>query len=487
MLPPNIDLRAIVIAARRELFSRSFAAFVAYFWPVVEPTRALLPSVAMDGMIAAAQAWADGRITRLAVSTCPGTAKSVVWAVMLPAWLELRTQGKARIMVGSYSWAFATRDSQRCRDLVQSPQFQEIVGGEWSIRDDANHKDDWWTSATGRRLITSVEGKSTGERCTWQIIDDALSAADVFSNPAKLEAIRWINQVLTSRLEDQRTDPRVIVGQRLSDDDPIADALQRSWTYMYLPATLAEGEAPCILLDDNGVEVWRDPRQPGEPITELLDRTALERLQRDLGTLAYSAQYLQKPLPMGGAMFKRAWFPIVDVAPSGGRAVRGWDLAATANEAAAATAGVKLRLVDGRIYVENCRWLQGSPHQVEELLTGTAAEDGYQVEIDIPQDPGQAGKSQVAYLARKLQGYVARFSPETGSKELRAQAFAAQAEAGNVSLVRGPWNEAYLDELEAFPAAKLKDRVDATSRAYAALISGDDDSPIAAPILTIRG
>lgn len=468
--PPSIDVASVVRAARRELFARSFAHFVRYFWPVVEPTRDLLPSVALDGMCAAAQAWADGRIKRLAVSTCPGTAKSVVWAVMLPAFILLRTGGAARVMVGSYSWGFATRDSQRCRDLVQSPQYRELA--EWTIRDDANHKDDWWTTATGRRLITSVDGKSTGERCTWQIIDDALSAADIFSNPAKLEAIRWVNQVLTSRLEDQRSDPRVIVGQRLCDDDPIADVLRRQWRYLELPAVLDEGRAGCVLLDDAGIEVWHDPRKPGEPIVELLDLPALERLRLELGTLAFSAQYLQRPLPAGGGMFKRSWFTdkIVDAAPPGGHAVRGWDLAATADTSADATAGVKLRMVDGRIYVEHCRWLQGSPHEVDDAITETAALDGRGVDIDIPQDPGQAGKAQRSYYASKLVGYNVRFSPETGSKETRAAPFAAQCEAGNVYLVRGQWNDPWLDELEGFPAIKLKDRVDATSRSFAALV-----------------
>ena len=75
-----------------------------------------------------------------------------------------------------------------------------------------------------------------------------------------------------------------------------------------------------------------------------------------------------------------------------------------------------------------------------------------------------------AYIASKLAGYVVKFSPETGSKELRAEPFAAQAQAGNVMLVRGQWNDAFLDEAESFPRGSLKDRIDGCSRAFAALI-----------------
>ena len=38
---------------------------------------------------------------------------------------------------------------------------------------------------------------------------------------------------------------------------------------------------------------------------------------------------------------------------------------------------------------------------------------------------------------------------------------AAQAEAGNVRLLRGPWNEAFMDELCSFPAGSHDDQVDA--------------------------
>ena len=59
-----------------------------------------------------------------------------------------------------------------------------------------------------------------------------------------------------------------------------------------------------------------------------------------------------------------------------------------------------------------------------------------------------------------------RFSPESGDKETRAEGFSAQAEAGNVFLVEGDWNEAYLQELELFPFGDWDDQVDASSRAF---------------------
>ena len=67
---------------------------------------------------------------------------------------------------------------------------------------------------------------------------------------------------------------------------------------------------------------------------------------------------------------------------------------------------------------------------------------------------------------KDLAGHNVRAERVTGSKWDRAQPFAAQCEAGNVKLLRGKWNRAYLDELSMFPHAAHDDQVDASSGAF---------------------
>ena len=107
----------------------------------------------------------------------------------------------------------------------------------------------------------------------------------------------------------------------------------------------------------------------------------------------------------------------------------------------------------------------GTANRVLDTIRNTATQDGVECIQDIPQDPGQAGKAQVQHLAAALHGYTVRSSPESGDKVVRAYPLSAQAEAGNIKLVRGLWNEEYLDEISYFPNGR-KDRVDATVRAY---------------------
>ena len=199
-------------------------------------------------------------------------------------------------------------------------------------------------------------------------------------------------------------------------------------------------------------------------------------LEKRLGSYGAAGQMQQRPAPRSGGMFDRDWWNFCDVAPTGGRTVRGWDLAGSdpkKNKGAAWTAGVKMKAVNETIYIEDIVRMQGTPGKVERTIDTTAELDGIDVTIDLPQDPGQAGKSQVQSLVKMLQGYNVRYSPESGSKETRAEPLSAQAEAGNVYLVRGTWNQEFIDEAALFPNSDNKDQIDAASRAFHRLFRGE--------------
>ena len=117
--------------------------------------------------------------------------------------------------------------------------------------------------------------------------------------------------------------------------------------------------------------------------------------------------------------------------------------------------------VGGIFYVEDVRRDRWSPGDVEKNLKATASQDGTGVRIRIPEDPGAAGKADAATKIKLLAGYDVTVVRPTGDKATRAKPASAQAEAGNVKLVRGPWNEAFLDEVCSFPKGQHDDQVDA--------------------------
>jgi predicted phage terminase large subunit-like protein len=193
-----------------------------------------------------------------------------------------------------------------------------------------------------------------------------------------------------------------------------------------------------------------------------------------VGERAWVALFQQRPSVGAGGMFTTARISVLETAPPVVDTVRAWDLASgTADQGDPDwTVGLKLgRSAEGLFVVLDVVRLQGGPAAVETAIRATAAADGPRVRISLPQDPGQAGRAQVLYLTRQLAGYPVSATPESGSKQVRAMPVAAQAEAGNVTLVRATWNRPLLEELADFPHGNKDDQVDALSRAFTALVS----------------
>lgn len=171
-----------------------------------------------------------------------------------------------------------------------------------------------------------------------------------------------------------------------------------------------------------------------------------------------------------GAYFQKRYFEIVHKAPAQTKKVRYWDRAATKKTSENDpdwTVGIKAEKdADGVIYITDVVRFQDTALAVQKAIRNTAALDTVATKIGIEQDPGQAGKSEAEYLVRQLSGYVAKAYTVSKDKITRCLPASAQAEAGNIKLVEGKWNEDFLKELENFPSTAHDDQVDALSGAF---------------------
>ena len=174
--------------------------------------------------------------------------------------------------------------------------------------------------------------------------------------------------------------------------------------------------------------------------------------------------------PAAGLLFRREWISVVDTAPADLQIVRYWDLAGTEKTATNDpdfTCCVKMgKDSEGRYFILHGLSMQKSPFHVEQAIKNMADQDGKKVMVGLPQDPGQAGKSQAHSFVRKLTGYRVKTRPESGDKPTRFGPFSAQCEAGNVFFVQGAWNEEFFNWLEGFPEAAHDDHADACSGAF---------------------
>jgi len=178
--------------------------------------------------------------------------------------------------------------------------------------------------------------------------------------------------------------------------------------------------------------------------------------------------------PAAGKVFNRGWFEVVDAAPAGGRTVRFWDLAATERSVAKPdpdyTAGVKMRRVGDEYYVLDAIAEQEAPGRIDALIRNTAAQDGASVEVRFEREGGASGVRDARSTVTMLAGYDVRAVLPQGDKITRSKGLAAQAEAGNVKIVRGAWNDRFLRTLHQFPDGAHDDEVDAASGAFNELV-----------------
>lgn len=213
-------------------------------------------------------------------------------------------------------------------------------------------------------------------------------------------------------------------------------------------------------LEDNRILNEKDPKYR----SKLLALPRIERERKLDGNWKVKAG--------AGMYYQRSYFEMVDVAPAKVTTrCRAWDLAATKpspkNPDPDWSAGVKYsRLPDGRFCIEHCEMFRRSPHGVEKGIVNTAIADGKNVRIGLWQDPGGAGKAHVQELVKLLNGYKTKIVKATLNKEKYAEPVSSQAEAGNILVVRGPWNDAFFGFLEGFPEVKHDDPVDALSLAH---------------------
>lgn len=196
-----------------------------------------------------------------------------------------------------------------------------------------------------------------------------------------------------------------------------------------------------------------------------------------------------------GTMFKKPWFKIIDSVPGDDPILkkgRYWDLAATEpsqdNKDPDWTRGVKMsRHKSGMFLIHNVASLRGRAFAVDNLVKTSAEQDGKDWTQGFWQDPGAAGKSEAERYRRELAGYAVKIHRASKDKITNAKAASSQAEGGNIVLLRGPWNDAYLAEHEAFPDFGHDDIVDGESLGMIDLTTGIQDTGPAITIPSSRG
>ena len=403
---------------------------------------------------------ADGEINRLMVFMPPRHGKSETVSRLFAAYYLWRYPERW-VGLNSYSSELAYTLSRNARE-----NFVD-AGGQLSV--DAHAVRHWETGQGGGLWAAGVGGPITGKGFHLGIIDDPLKNAEEAASPTiRRKQKDWYQSTFSTRAEPNAVE--IVIQTRWHEDDLSGWLLAEGgeWHIVSMPA-IAEEEQRVF---PGTCTVEADQRLAGMPLCEeRYDGERLAEIRTEIGNYFWAALYQQRPAPREGGYFKRSWFPIVSAVPAGCQTfVRYWDKAATPDGGAHSAGVLMTRGPDNRYYVVDVVRGQWSVAEREATMEQTAHLDRQrwigQYNIWMEQEPGSGGKESAEASVKRLAGFAAYKEPVTGSKELRAEPFAAQAEVGNVSLLEGAWNADYIEELASFPHGTFKDQVDASSGAF---------------------
>ena len=288
---------------KAEKARRSLKEFVKQAWTILEPQTPFVDGIHMDAICSHLQAVTEGKIQNLIINVPPGHAKSLLTSVFLPAWTWI-DHPDSRWLFSSYREPLATRDSVKCRRLIESDWYQQRWGDRYQMAGDQNQKHRFENDRTGYRVVVPMSA-GTGERGDYVVVDDPHSVEGAESDAARTSAVDWWNGSMSTRLNDLSKGHKIVIQQRLHEADLTGDLLTRGgYELLRLPAEF-EPDLRCHTSIG-----WTDPRtSAGELLwPQKIDEAALDSLKTTLGSYRYAGQYQQRPAPAEGGMIKRHWW-----------------------------------------------------------------------------------------------------------------------------------------------------------------------------------
>lgn len=329
----------------------------------------------------------------------------------------------------------------------------------------------------GQRLgvynATGVASGATGKGAHIFIIDDPVKDAIEATSPNRREVVdMWFKSVAYTRLAPGGG--ILIIMTRWHDDD-LAGRLEKRMNE-------EEGEKWDIIRCRAIAETKEKNRKEGSALHP--ERYSVERLLKiklAVGQRVWDSLYQQHPTMQRGNLFSREFFELVNTPPKKIKSsVRYWDRAATLpnkkNPDPDWTVGVKIdQDFDGVLTVSDVVRERDTPLKIDTLIKKTAEKDGRKTKVAFSEDPGQAGKGQTEGHKKLLRGYILKFRRETGAKEIRAEGCSADAEAGNIRVMKARWNNIFFSELEGFPFMTHDDIIDSLVGAWIVITGGKYD------------
>ncbi|HVL65740.1 MAG TPA: phage terminase large subunit [Vicinamibacterales bacterium] len=356
------------IEAQEELLARkaetSLRSFYRQQWKIVERLQPRVDNWHVDAICDHLQATVAPpnerpQINQLVINVPPRNSKSTTTCVAFPSWVwgPRNLPGKRFIFI-THALRLARRDSRYTRAVITSGWYQQNWGARFRLTGDQNAKDRFDNDQTGYRMIGSMRGGVMGEGANYLVVDDPIDANKLASQNELEHIVEMWKTGLVTRLNDQINDVRIIIMQRLHENDLCGHVLKEDgWVHLKLPAAFevedrcrtfvyvrrddaAGAEAGTNEPDSTGaaatpaaeedlptlrqvapvghkrVLFFEDPRtEEGEPLNpKRFPREALDKMRAE-DEVVFAAQQQQRPAPRGGQILQEQWWRYYDALP----------------------------------------------------------------------------------------------------------------------------------------------------------------------------
>lgn len=390
----------------------------------------------------------------LIINVPPGSSKSTIISIFYPLWVWTIDYSQ-RFICGSYSATVSEDLADKAKKVFTHEKYRTYfpyVG----VRSDAKTKLE--NKHNAERYTTSTGSGITGIHAHQIIIDDPLSTQNATSEVDRNSANKWITETLGSRKVDKAVTVSILVMQRLHENDPTGFLLSKDdirCKHICIPAELPP-------LSDNNVYPieLRDKYIDGlfDPIRANLNILNSQRTL--LGTYGYAGQFSQRPSDLSGGIIKRNWFEIVDKFHSDKVKRFQLDTAYTSKKENDPSGILAYFVEDNTIYITNWESHRLEFPELTKFVINNVQAHGYSDKSLIRVEPKASGKSLVQQIQKETNLNIVESDNPEKDKVTRATAVTAKMEAGRVKLIRGAWNDAFLDELSIFPKGKHDEAVD---------------------------
>ena len=491
------ELYILLLADERARCERSYYDFFIAAWRVLEPNTPLDDNWHIKYLCDLMQKEVEriaahkNKTKDIIINIPPRAGKSYICTVMLTPWIWTRYP-HFKVINSSYSMELSTKLCLDSRRLIDSAWYQALWSGVYQLTSDQNTKSWYENNRGGMRKSTSTGAAITGTGCDILIVDDPQNPELSDSEIERETVKRYFGKTLYSRLNNQIIGLRIIIQQRLHEDDLTGYLLansRKNYRFICLPAILDDNVSPPELTKNYKGGLFFPAR---------FSREVLEaaRLSTNLGAFGFSAQMQQKPSPDTGGLFKKTWWKfwkpensaklpdvmykndngesivseVVTVPAQFDQIIDSWDTALDGLTTSDDVAGGKWGRIGAQKFLLNqkCGKMNypDTKRAVVEMRDSNYATSAILIERSAN---GPAIKSD---LELEIPGIITiptgKLSKEDRVKISDTVPYIAQVEAGNVFLPHPslfPWVEGFIEEHANFPKVKQDGQVDQSAQA----------------------